>query len=69
MSMIPGLERPAPVPNELTKPFWDALQRETAGSANLHLVREAPISAHPALRRMWIGRQFRVERGAGQRAH
>ena len=24
MSMIPGLERPAPVPNELTKPFWDA---------------------------------------------
>jgi uncharacterized OB-fold protein len=24
MSMIPGLERPAPVPNDLTKPFWDA---------------------------------------------
>ncbi|HJN87947.1 MAG: zinc ribbon domain-containing protein [Dehalococcoidia bacterium] len=24
MSTIPGLERPAPVPNELTKPFWDA---------------------------------------------
>ncbi len=24
MSMIPGLERPIPVPNELTKPFWDA---------------------------------------------
>ena len=23
-STIPGLERPAPVPNELTKPFWDA---------------------------------------------
>jgi uncharacterized OB-fold protein len=24
MSTIPGLERPAPVPNDLTKPFWDA---------------------------------------------
>jgi uncharacterized OB-fold protein len=24
MSAIPGLERPAPVANELTKPFWDA---------------------------------------------
>ena len=24
MSTIPGLERPAPVPNALTKPFWDA---------------------------------------------
>ena len=24
MSMIPGLERPAPVANELTRPFWDA---------------------------------------------
>src|SRR5688572_30237478 len=24
MSTIPGLERPAPVANELTKPFWDA---------------------------------------------
>lgn len=24
LSTIPGLERPAPVPNELTKPFWDA---------------------------------------------
>ena len=24
MSTIPGLDRPAPVPNELTKPFWDA---------------------------------------------
>ena len=24
MSTIPGLERPAPVPNELTKPFWEA---------------------------------------------
>ena len=24
MSAIPGLERPAPVPNELTKPFWNA---------------------------------------------
>jgi uncharacterized OB-fold protein len=24
MSAIPGLERPAPIPNELTKPFWDA---------------------------------------------
>ena len=24
MSTIPGLERPAPVPNELTQPFWDA---------------------------------------------
>ena len=24
MSTIPGLQRPAPVPNDLTKPFWDA---------------------------------------------
>ena len=24
MSTIPGLERPAPVSNDLTKPFWDA---------------------------------------------
>jgi uncharacterized OB-fold protein len=24
MSTIPGLERPAPVANELTEPFWDA---------------------------------------------
>ena len=24
MSTIPGLDRPAPVPNDLTKPFWDA---------------------------------------------
>ena len=24
MSTIPGLERPAPVPNDLTRPFWDA---------------------------------------------
>ena len=24
MSMIQGLERPSPVPNELTKPLWDA---------------------------------------------
>ena len=24
MSTIPGLERPAPVPSDLTKPFWDA---------------------------------------------
>ncbi len=24
MSTIPGLERPSPVSNELTKPFWDA---------------------------------------------
>ena len=24
MSAIPGLERPAPVSNKLTKPFWDA---------------------------------------------
>ena len=24
MSTIPGLERPAPVANDLTKPFWDA---------------------------------------------
>ena len=24
MSSISGLQRPAPVPNELTKPFWDA---------------------------------------------
>ena len=24
MSTIPGLVRPAPVPNDLTKPFWDA---------------------------------------------
>ena len=24
MSTIPGLQRPAPVPNELSKPFWDA---------------------------------------------
>ena len=24
MATIPGLERPSPVPNELTKPFWDA---------------------------------------------
>ena len=24
MSTIPGLEKPAPVPNDLTKPFWDA---------------------------------------------
>jgi uncharacterized OB-fold protein len=24
MSAIPGLERPAPAANELTKPFWDA---------------------------------------------
>ena len=24
MSTIPGLERPIPVPNDLTKPFWDA---------------------------------------------
>ena len=24
MSTIQGLERPAPVPNDLTKPFWDA---------------------------------------------
>ena len=24
MSTIPGLERAAPVPNDLTKPFWDA---------------------------------------------
>ena len=24
MATIPGLERPAPVPNDLTKPFWDA---------------------------------------------
>ena len=24
MSTIPGLHRPTPVPNDLTKPFWDA---------------------------------------------
>ena len=24
MSTIPGLERPAPVPNDLTRPFWEA---------------------------------------------
>jgi uncharacterized OB-fold protein len=27
-STIPGLERPAPVPNELTKPFWDACNEQ-----------------------------------------
>lgn len=26
-STIPGLERPAPVPNELTKPFWEACNK------------------------------------------
>ena len=25
MSTIPGLERPSPIPNDLTKPFWDAI--------------------------------------------
>jgi uncharacterized OB-fold protein len=27
MSMISGLERPAPVPNDVTKPFWDACNK------------------------------------------
>ncbi len=28
MSAIPDLERPAPVPNDLTKPFWDACNEQ-----------------------------------------
>ena len=28
MSTIPGLERPAPVPNDLTQPFWDACNEQ-----------------------------------------
>jgi uncharacterized OB-fold protein len=28
MSTIPDLERPAPVPNDLTKPFWDACNEQ-----------------------------------------
>ncbi len=28
MSTIPGLERPAPVSNDLTKPFWDACNEQ-----------------------------------------
>ena len=57
MSTIPGLERPAPVPNDLTKPFWDAcnerrlvLQNCTA-CARLH---------YPPTQRCntWLGRHL-----------
>jgi uncharacterized protein len=42
MSMIQGLERPAPVANELTRPFWDACNerrlvlQNCAACARLH---------------------------------
>ena len=36
MSTIPGLERPAPVPNDLTKPFWDACN-DTGLPVNFHI--------------------------------
>ena len=42
MSTIKGLERPAPVPNELTKPFWTAcnegrlMLQNCAACARLH---------------------------------
>ena len=42
MTTIPGLERSAPVPNDLTKPFWDACNgrrlvlQNCAACARLH---------------------------------
>ena len=69
MSMIPGLERPAPVPNELTKPFWDACNER-------RLVLQICISCerlqYPPTQRCdecGSGDSFRVERGAGQGPH
>jgi len=68
MSTIPGLERPAPVPNDLNKPFWTPV-RAAVGLAALHRLPEAALSAHPTVQHVWLGRPAGVERGARQGTH
>ena len=61
MSTIPGLERPAPVPNELTKPFWDACNERRLVLQNCTRLREAALSTRPALQQVWLRGQSGVE--------
>ena len=68
MSTIPGLERPAPVPNELTKPFWDACNERRLVLQNCAYCER--LQYPPALRcdKCGRGRHVGVERGGGQGA-
>ncbi len=58
MSAIPGLDRPAPVSSELTKPFWDACNERRLVLQNCTACQTVALSAHAEMQQVRLERHL-----------